>query len=113
VEREIALLAVRMAYANLRKGGPFFDRSRLFRISCSICSWERPRAAACSAQADIRAVKIATVAWIRVERTDGLKPFFRERRERKTRITQPVLIELAIAQLDARLTAHFAGSWHL
>src|SRR5215469_11814589 len=36
--RAIALLAVCMAYAHRRSGGPFFDRSRLFRISCSICS---------------------------------------------------------------------------
>ena len=46
----IALLAVRMAYVNRRTGGPFFDRSRLFRSSCTICSRETPRAAACNAQ---------------------------------------------------------------
>jgi hypothetical protein len=54
-------LAVRMAYANRRSGGPFFERSRLFRISCSICSRERPRAAV-SASALILAVKKGIVA---------------------------------------------------
>ena len=34
-DRATALLSVRAAYANRRSGGPFFDRSRLFRISYS------------------------------------------------------------------------------
>jgi len=41
----MALLAVRMAYANGRSGEPFFNGSRLVRVSRSTRSREKPRAA--------------------------------------------------------------------